>query len=231
MKLWAAVELENLPGILTEGFADPNRSGLAVHLDPTMTSEEVIEKGSALAFVRVEIPDDEINQWLTSCPRDIWGDVGDLESNLEYRIENGELNDQEAKEEAEYIESIRAIENATQNIEVLGYACLRYDPIPPEMLSLADPQTMLDAVFSGDLAEVRQALDTVEVRSFSSLGPQFWVWLMVIINQILTGGYAPAGEIEQAEAKADARRERMQVARRHRGRKRKKKVHKPSSSR
>lgn len=184
----------------------------------------------SLAFLELEIPDDQLDEYLVTCMESHGVDKQNLEMDLEAALEEGGDPKKVAWLE-NGIRAMEAAETARDYLNVFGYTCLA-EAVPPSMLKLLDPAAMLEALHSGDADAVAHAVKNVEATAFKSLNAAFWVWLMMLMGQIFGPSYGmPQGEASEEQDEEEAQRlERMREAATKRPRKkrpRKKSAAKP----
>lgn len=207
MKLWTTVDLRRLPVILQTGLDNPFSEEIIFRNDPELVAENALTFPEELAFIETEIPDDEIDEWFYYCIGSVGDDHTDAAAMLEWDIEAGRVTQEEVDERMEFIAALETIETGSANLELLGYACL-YRVLPPEMLKLLDPTTMLEAKYTGDVDALAEAVETTEATGFTSLSPNFWVWLMLFMSQIFGPDWRGAYEAARAAEQATLKRER-----------------------
>jgi hypothetical protein len=214
MKLWITVSLDNLPHILQNGLDDPYSNEIRLSPNAELVADEAFSLKEELAVLEVEIPDDQLDEFLTNCVASHGDDLTDVEGGLEDALERGDT-----ATVARIQKMFQAVKSGTisaaQMLDYFGYACLG-QPLPPSMLKLLDPGTMLEALHSGNAEVVAHAIETTEATPFKSLNSAFWVWLMLLIQEIFGPGYGPparedVGAEEEDEA-AERRLERMREA-------------------
>ncbi len=131
------------------------------------------------------------------------------------------------------LHALETMESGTQSLAYFNFACLGR-VIEPYMINLIDPITMMEAVYTGDRVEIETTLWQGEATSLTSLNPAFWVWLMTLLGQILTGGGGATQTTEELDTAAASRKAAARRARRRRsggGKKKKKKKTKRSGAR
>ena len=207
MKLWTTIELERLPATLETGFDNPYSDEIIFYSIPDIAADQALSFEGELAFIETEIPDERVDEFFAPC-LGIYGDemVND-EIYLQDLITAGD--EKGAALLREHLTAREGVDTGRAGLEVFGYACLA-EIIPPSMLKLLDPVTMLEAVQTGDAGAVSNAINTSEATEFKSLGANFWVWLMLLLGQIMGPGYGipqdtPPEELEDEARKAVAK--------------------------
>ena len=228
MKLWTALDLRRLPDIFEHGLIDHYHEGIEFSADANLVAEyaqELAETEEALAFLEIDFPDAELDEWLTIClvrasdeqcglEDDLADQVDHLEAVLEDDPGNPEIPalQEDIAQRQEHVAQLDAMETGLQSLGLLGYACL-YQVAPISMIKILDPVTMLEAVGTGNVSEIAHAVDTTEAVGLESLGGSFWVWLMFLFQNVFA---VARGEIDvepewvrqAAEDKAEARKAR-----------------------
>lgn len=221
MRLWALVDYENLPRYFSTGLDNPSYEEVVFDINHERLAEWAIDSPPGeRAFIQVDFPDDELDYWLTECIES----AGEDAANLKYDIEDGRLSEEGVAEAYATIEAYENMDSGgSGNLAVFGYACL-VRTLPPEMIMLLDPTTMMEAVYTGNIGVVAEAIETTEAHGLESLGPGFWAWLMFMVAQMLAGrgGRSQSDEERETAAasrKASARRARQRKRRKGRGKK------------
>lgn len=204
MKLWTTIELTRLPAILETGFDNPYSDEVIFYSIPDIAAEQAVSMEGELAFIETEIPDERVDEFFAPC----LGSYGDEAVNQEIYLQDllAEGDEKGAAELREHLTAMEGVDTGRGGLEVFGYACLA-EIIPPSMLKLLDPMTMLEAVQTGDTGVVSDAINNSEATAFKSLGANFWVWLMLLLGQIMGPGYGipqgtPEEELEEEARKA-----------------------------
>lgn len=246
MKFWTSIELQALPAVFGTGLDDPSLGGFMVYNDPEYLSdafldakekadeaqaaadrgEEVEEDEFAeyWAFLTFEIPDEEIDEWLTYCMEHAWAIHSHYEMDMEHALER-EAPAEEIENIQEGLTLLEDMDNGTKSLAFFDHACLGR-VIEPYMINLIDPTTMMEAVYTGERADITTALWQGEATSLTSLNPAFWAWLMMLIGQILAGKGQDTQTTEERDTAAASRKAAARRARRRasgRGKKKKKK--------
>lgn len=232
MKLWTTVELRDLPEILQNGLDNPYAAEIHFSHSPEAMAEQAFESEGELAFLEAEIPEGELDMYFVRCLASHGDYQTDMESELNYTDSEEHLAQLTAT-----IKAMEEAESAKELLDVFGYACL-YQPIPPAMLKLVDPEKMIEAVRSGDASAVSYALENSEATAFKSLNAAFWVWLMFLLKEIFGPGYGLPENVEleekigkeQAEEAERLRKMRVLVTRKARTKKKKKSSKKKAGS-
>ena len=211
MKLWTTLELERLPHVLRQGFDNPYSEEIIFWNIPEIGAENALSFEGELAFIEAEIPDGKLDEYFTRCMASWGDDTTAMASNLEHMMEEGAPAD-EISALQKLIERAEVAETGSEGFEIFGYACLA-EVLPPEMLKILDPSTMLEAVHSGDVNAVAQAVETAEATPFKSLSAAFWVWLITIMSQIFGPGYGIQEPSEAQEAAEEAEAEQLEKRR------------------
>lgn len=207
MKLWTTLEFDRLPHVLKNGFDNPFSEEIIFWNVPEIGAENAMSFEGELAFIEAEIPDGQLDDYFTRCMAS-WGDdtVG-MASNLEQMMEEG-APAKEISELEKLIARAEVVQTGSEGFEIFGYSCLGA-VLPPEMLKILDPNTMLEAVHSGDVNAVARAVESAEATPFKSLNAAFWVWLITIMGQIFGPGYGVPGQ-EMQEEQEEARTEELE---------------------
>lgn len=224
MKLWTTVDLGRLPGILQNGIDNPSYAEISVSPSPQLVAEHAFEGEDELAFLELDIPDDQLDEFLVTCMASHGDDQSNMEMELESAIEEG--NQEQVAQLQSWIQAMEAAETAKDYLEAFGYTCL-YKTVPPSMLKLLDPGIMLEALRTGDAVLLASAVQNTEATAFKSLGAAFWVWLMMLMGQIMGPGYGRADEGEGEEERLEKMREK--AAKRPRQKRTRKKKVSPSA--
>lgn len=217
MKLWTTVNLNRLPHVLQNGLDNPYSEEIQFSRDAARLADDVLSMPGELAFLETEIPDDQLDDFFVECVASHSDELSDAEAELEYAQESGEA--WRADHLRKMLQAAEGEATTMQMLDLFGYVCLGR-VLPPSMLKLLDPATMLEAVHSGDVDAVAHAVENAEATAFKSLGANFWVWLMMLMSQIFGPGYgipggAEPGELSEEEAE-DIERVRASVSKRPR---------------
>ncbi len=238
MKLWTVVNVGELPHIFQNGFDNPYAAEITFDSDPEIVAESAFaERDEGAMFLEIEIPDDELEVHFAVCTGITYDMASDEAGSISAYIEDGEITDPEELEVAyARLEALQPdnIEYAADSLNLFGFVCLGTgEVIPPSMIKLLDPETMMEAMWTGDIGVVAEAVETTEAVGLESLSPSFWVWLMFLFENMFA---VARGEIDvqpewmrlAAEDKAEARRarRRQSAARRRKAAKGKKKPRK-----
>lgn len=248
MKLWTSQDLTRLPNIIQFGLIDEYHEGLQFHVDPDGVAEYALALQEddpdepAMAFLEMEVPDDQLDEWFSVCMEahsaehtNAEGEMGDTRADLEAMLEEDPnssdlpgIRDRAVQAE-EWFVLVDSVETGAQSIEILGTACIN-QPIPVTMLRLLNPETMMEVTMSKDIGRIAEAVETTESWGLESLGGAFWIYILFMIQNafaIARGdiNVEPLWKQQAAEDKADARRarRRQSYARRKRKGKRKRK--------
>ncbi len=228
MKLWTSLDLRRLPDIFEHGLIDHYHEGIEFSADANLVAEyaqELAETEDALAFLEVDFPDAEIDEWLTVCMErssaeqsgfeyELTEEVDQLNSMLENDPNNPAIPDlqEDIATLQDTLARLEEMSTGSQSLELFGYACL-LQVTPISMIRVLDPVTMLEAVGTGNVSEIAYAVDTTEAVGLESLGGSFWVWLLFLFENMFA---VARGEIDvqpewmrqAAEDKAEARKAR-----------------------
>jgi hypothetical protein len=219
MRLWTTVDIGELPAILQNGLSNPylNEDTFTTHAE--MAADSALSIEGELAFLEVEVPDDQIEDYFVYCMGLVGDEASDMRTSLESMVEEGDDQD-EIRALSEMIEAAENIDSATANLEVLGYACLIGPDvfIPVEWIKVLDPAAMLEAVHSGDASVIAQAVKTTEAKPLSHLGASFWVWLLFFVQSVLAGHPLAPSDIDRM-ARDSEKAEKLRARRRARRRK------------
>ncbi len=220
--------MRRLPHIFQNGLDNPTNEEIQFHTTPDLVSEWALssledDPDDPLAFIEVDFPDDDIDEWFTYCIATTSDEADNARYALEDDIASGRITEDQIEAAQEYIQSLESMETGLQSFEVLGYACL-FHVVPPEMIKLLDPVTMMEAVYTGDVGAVAEAVETAEVQSFETLGSSFWVWLIFFMSQWFGPKWGTAVEEKEAAEKGEARKRRRKARRKAKGKKRKRKA-------
>jgi hypothetical protein len=220
MKLWATVDLQKLPHILQNGLDNPTCDEIHFSNNVEVVANTALESEGELAFIETEIPDDELDNFFVRC----LASHGDYQTDMESELSYAESKEQVAQITVA-IKAMEEAESARELLDVFGYACL-YQPIPPAMLKLLDPEKMVEAVHSGDTNAIANAVQNSEATAFKSLNAAFWVWLMFLLKEIFGPGYGLPEQEDVCAEEEEGRLERMReaAAKRPRKKRAKKKV-------
>ena len=250
MKFWTTIPLRELPVVFGSGLDDRYSEGFQVYNDPEALADTFYqskadweEKGELeetpeehedqfnpdedyryTAFLTFEIPDDEIDDWLVICMAHSSDVQSDIEGELEDAIEN-EAPQDEIDALAQSAAILQDMDSGAKSLSFFGHACLGR-VIEPYMLSLIDPTTMTEALYTGERVQVETALWDGEATSLLSLSPSFWVWIMMLLGQIISGDAQETQTTEERDTAAASRKAAARRARRRqsgRGKKKKKK--------
>lgn len=228
MKLWSTIDLERLPHILKNGFDNPYSDEVLFWNDVQVGADNALAFDGELAFIEAEIPDDQFEGYFAPCLGLLSDSKSDLESEIKYAKE-GRLSASDIAQMRKDIETMEKIDTARDSMDFFGYACLM-EVIPPSMLKLLNLEQTMEAVHSGDAEAIAHALETAEATDFKSLGSAFWVWLIMLVNEIFGPGHgAQEGDVvQESQEEEEQRLERMRerAAKRPRKKRERKKVQK-----
>lgn len=212
MRLWALVDYENLPRYFSTGLDNPGYEEIIFTLDHERLAAWALETPNDQAFIQVDFPDDQLDYWLQECIESVGNDVSDLED----EIEEATLNEEEVPPEAyDTLEAVKNMSGGADNIAIFGYACL-FRVLPPEMIMLLDPKTMMEAVYTGKVGVIAEAIETTEAYGLESLGSGFWAWLMFMLVHIVAGRGERSQSTEEREVATASRKAVARRARRRR---------------
>jgi hypothetical protein len=214
VKLWTVLDLTRIPYIFHDGLTNPYYEEIIFHKDPDILAEQVLdrrmEEGEDYlpAFIQVDFPDDELDDWFTACLESSFLELDEGRDRLQEEWDYGNLTTEQANK---WSGDLDALDEALEKddvwalFELSGFACLRM-VVPPEMLTLLDPATMLEAVLTGDQTAILEAAQMAEAKDFQTLGSGFWVWMIMFMAGLFGPNWAE--ETAQAEEKARERRAR-----------------------
>lgn len=243
MKLWTTVNIVDLPYIFANGFSNPHGEEILFDVDPERMAENAMEeRDDGTMFLEIEIPDEELEVHFAYCMGITIDMASDEAISVQGSIDAGEITDPEELEAAyAHLEALNPenIQSAADAIDLFGFVCLGYmETIPPGMIKLLDPETMMEAMWTGDVGVVAEAIETTEAVGLESLSPSFWVWIMFLFENMFA---VARGEIDvqpewmrlAAEDKAEARRarRRQSATRRRKAARGKKKSRKKKGAR
>jgi hypothetical protein len=224
--------------VLQNGLSNPftdemTFSSNAEEIADRAMAEVDVSGHSAHAFLEVEIPDEEINDYFTVCMElhflDIQEGPGEA---LQEMIESGAPQNQidALTQEIEAMEAALDSMDMKEVFAKMGYACLIAPDvvITPDMIKMLDPATMMEALQTGDERLVREAVAKTEAKPLSTLGATFWVWLLLFVQGIAQGRLVTPADVraaaEQIEAKEAKRKASRKKSRRKARAKQKKKA-------
>ncbi len=187
MKLWTTVHITELPRIHAEGFTNPYGEEITFDSDPQNLAEVVLEQeDEGAVFLEIEIPDDEIEVHFAYCTGIHYDHASDEMEQIRGEIESGEITEQAELEEAvALIDRLENMDHAADALDYFGFVCLGTgETIPREMIKLLDPETMMDAVWTGDMGVVAEAIETTEAKGLETLNASFWVWIMFLFQNM-----------------------------------------------
>ncbi len=218
MKLWTTVNVADLPYIFAHGFSNPHAAEIVFDVDPEGMAENAMEeRDEGAVFLEIEIPDDELEVHFAYCMGITIDMAGNEADSIQSSIDAGEITDPEELEAAyAHLEALKPenIQCAADAVNLFGFVCLGYmETIPPNMIKLLDPETMMEALWTGDVNVLVEAIETTEAVGLDSLSPSFWVWIMFLFENMFA---VARGEIDvqpewmrlAAEDKAEARKAR-----------------------
>ncbi len=234
MRLWTSLPIERLPDFFQNGLIDRYHEGIEFHLEADLVAEYAMEFVEELAFLEVEFPDSQIDDWLTICIEAASAEATNREAFLQEQVDQLEALLEEdptspqipefqevIAQDQEILTQIEDMTTGSQSLELLGSACI-YQVVPISMIKLLDPETMLEAVWTGDVGIIADAVETTEATGLESLGGPFWVWLMYLFQNMFAVARGaidvePLWKTEAAKEKAEARKARRRAARRRKG--------------
>ncbi len=248
MKLWTSIPLERLPDVFANGLIDRYHEGIEFHLEAELVAEYAMEFVEELAFLEVDFPDDQLDDWLTICMESVDAEITNRGAFNEDQVERLETLIEEdpsnpdipvfqgvIAQDQETLAQIEEMSLGSQSLTLVGSACI-YQVVPISMIKLLDPETMLEAVWTGDVGVLAEAVETTEATGLESLGPSFWVWMMFIFQNMFAVARGeidiePLWKTQAAEDRAEARKARRRAARRRKGPAKKKRTKKRKVSR
>lgn len=230
MKLWTIVDLVRVPSIFSEGLTNPYYEEIIFHKTYEFIADSAMEAKAEEgphylpAFLQVDFPDDQLNEWFLPCMATNYDMLYDEQSSIEDRWEGGELTEEEY---AEGLKQLELLSNALDSndmatvFEIHDFACLAM-VVPPEMIKILDPATMLEAVLSENQVAIMEAAEMADARGLESMGGSFWVWLIMFMAGLFGPNWSEQAEAEDAVRKGEARRRRRKGGGRKRAKKKRK---------
>lgn len=230
MKLWTTVDVTEIPGLLQNGFTNPYCAEIVFEDDPEFAAENAYEmRDEGSIFLEVEFPDEDLEVYFAECVG-ISGDrareaIDDIESDIEIGVITDPLDLEAAYE---HIEALQNIDSAQANLTLMGFCCLRCGEVfPQDLIKILDPETMQEAMWTGDVKVVGEAAKRAEATPITELGASFWVWLLFVFQNVFAAARGeidvePAWKTAAAEEKAQERKARRARVRKGRPRKKKK---------
>ena len=225
MKLWTAVSLEDLPDIFQNGLNDYSHQGIQFATDAELTAEYALDFKNELAFLEGEFPDDQIDEWFTICMEAASAEQTDVSSDIGYKTADlnalTEANPEdpsipgiqdEIAAQQEYADKLWNMQTGSESLELTGRACI-VTTVPITMLKLLNPETMMEAVWSGDTGAIAEAIETTEAYGLETLGSSFWVWLMFLFQNIFAAGARKPMTWSEVEAERAAEKGEERKAR------------------
>jgi hypothetical protein len=215
MKLWTTVDITRMPDVQRNGLTNPTYEEMIFALEPELIAQTALDFEGELAFIEVDFPDEEIDELFAYCIGSVGDDLTNMEMSFQYDLEAG-LSRKEIRAREEFLEKVGEIQSATENLNLLGYACLAVE-VPPEMIRVLDPLTMLEAVASDDKETIAQAVKEAPSTPIKEFGAAFWAFIAAILTAIFATGtiseglemaYGIRNLVERSKEARERRRER-----------------------
>lgn len=190
MKLWTTIDITRMPDVYQNGLTNPYSEEMIFSLEPEMVAESALSFEGELAFIEVDFPDDEIDEWFAYCIGSVGDDYSNMQMFFEERVEG--MSRAEIRIQEEFLEMVSNIQSALENLNLLGYACLAQE-VPPEMIRVLDPLTMMEAVASDDKETIVKAVKKARSTPIQEFGATFWAFIASIITAIFAAGTISEG--------------------------------------
>ncbi len=158
----------------------------------------------------MDFPEEDLDSWFLPCMASSYDMLMDDFASIDAMWEDGEISEEEyveGKAELDRLQTALDSNDARTALEIQDFTCL-YRPVAPEMIKLLDPATMLEAVVTGDQQAIIEASQAADVKSLETLGPNFWVWLIMFMAGLFGPDWGAQAEEAEAEKKAKQRRKR-----------------------